>query len=82
MQIQNVTITHRKDNRLLLDHFTLSIQRGDTFAVIGEEGNGKSTLLQCLYDPKRIASYAEVSGHIDRQGNGSAICHRKCRQQT
>ena len=36
MQIQNVTITHRKDNRLLLDHFTLSIQRGDTFAVIGE----------------------------------------------
>lgn len=68
MQIQNVTITHRKDNRLLLDHFTLSIQRGDTFAVIGEEGNGKSTLLQCLYDPKRIASYAEVSGHIDRQG--------------
>ena len=35
---------------------------GDKAVIIGEEGNGKSTLLQWIYDPDLIAGYADASG--------------------
>ena len=50
MQIDNLTIIHQKDCRELLKGLNLTLQPGDKVAVIGEEGNGKSTLLKLLYD--------------------------------
>ena len=48
LQVKNLTITHRKDNRVLLDKFNLVLNDGDKCAIIGEEGNGKSTLLKVI----------------------------------
>ena len=50
LQVKNLTITHRKDNRVLLEKFNLVLNNGDKCAIIGEEGNGKSTLLKLTVD--------------------------------
>lgn len=66
LQIKNLTITHLKDNRVLLDNFSLTINSGDKAAIIGEEGNGKSTLLKLIYDENMVEDYIEYSGEIIR----------------
>ncbi len=71
MQIKNVTITHKKDNRVLLDKFNLVLNNGDKAAIIGEEGNGKSTLLKLIYNEELVEDYVEFSGEIIR--NNSCI---------
>ena len=66
LQVKNLTITHRKDNRVLLDKFNLVLNDGDKCAIIGEEGNGKSTLLKLLVDETLVDNYIEFSGEIIR----------------
>lgn len=64
LQIKDVWITNKQDLRELICGFSMNLNEGDKVALIGEEGNGKSTLLQYIYDKKRIESYAECSGEI------------------
>lgn len=71
IQIKNLTITHKKDNRVLLDNFSLILNDGDKTAIIGEEGNGKSTLLKLIYDEEQVADYVDFHGEIIR--NNSVI---------
>ncbi len=71
LQVKNVTITHRKDNRILLDKFNLVLNDGDKCAIIGEEGNGKSTLLKLIAEEALVEDYVEYSGEIIR--NNSCI---------
>ena len=54
IQVKNLTLTHRKDLRDLAADFSFVINDGDKAAIIGEEGNGKSTLLKWVYDPGLI----------------------------
>lgn len=68
LQIKNLSITNRQDLRELVCDFSLNLNDGDKAALIGEEGNGKSTLLQCIYDEKRIEGYADCRGEIIRNG--------------
>ena len=62
LQVRNLTLTHRKDLRVILEDFELTLNDGDKAVIIGEEGNGKSTLLKWIYDPEGIASYMEAEG--------------------
>lgn len=62
LQIKNLTITHRKDLRVILEDFNLVLNHGDKAVIIGEEGNGKSTLIQWIYNPESVDSYAECEG--------------------
>ena len=62
LQIRNVTIVSRKDDRLLVDDLSFTLHKGERAALIGEEGNGKSTLLKWIYDPTMVEGYAEVRG--------------------
>ena len=62
IQVQNLTITQKKDNRVLIDNFSFVVNDGEKAALIGEEGNGKSTLLKWLFDPALVEPYAEVTG--------------------
>ena len=48
MQIKNLTLTHKKDLRVILENFQLVLNDGDKAVIIGEEGNGKSTLLKWM----------------------------------
>lgn len=64
IQVKNLTITHRKDMRVILENFSMVLNDGDKAALIGEEGNGKSTLLKLLYDERLVEDYAEYSGEI------------------
>lgn len=66
MQVRNLTITHKKDLKVIVDNLTFSLQPGDCAVMIGEEGNGKSTILKWIADPKKIESYAEWSGSITK----------------
>ena len=66
---QNLTITHRSDGRALIRDFTFSPRAGEHLAVIGEEGNGKSTLIRAFHDPALISPYASVSGTITKGGS-------------
>ncbi len=66
MEIKNVTITLNKNGRKLIDGFSFVLGKGDRAAIIGEEGNGKSTLLKALYDADLLQGYASCEGEIIR----------------
>ena len=68
LQIRHLTIRHKKDYRVLLEDFNLCVNPGDKCALIGEEGNGKSTLLKLIYAPDIAEAYAEYEGEIQRSG--------------
>lgn len=67
MQVQNLTITLNKDLRTLVHGLSFTLGKGDKVAVIGEEGDGKSTLLKLIFD-KSLAPYASYTGTILKQG--------------
>ena len=68
LQTRNLNVTMKKDLRDLLRDFTFALNPGDKAAIIGEEGNGKSTLLKLLYDPALVEEYVEYSGAIQKDG--------------
>lgn len=71
LQIEHLTLTHRKDLRTLVEDLSLVLNPGDKAALIGEEGNGKSTVLKWIRDPALIEGYCQWSGTLT--GRGHAI---------
>lgn len=69
LQIRRLSITHNRDLRTIVKDFSMTLQPGDKAAVIGEEGNGKSTLLKLICDESLVAGYAEWTGEIIRGKN-------------
>ncbi|MDE7296944.1 MAG: ATP-binding cassette domain-containing protein [Clostridia bacterium] len=67
LQVKNISLHLKENDRPLLSDFSFFLERGDKAAIIGEEGNGKSTLLRLMYDGN--VPYAEVTGAIVRKGN-------------
>ncbi len=68
LQIKHLTVRHKKDYRILLEDFNLCVNPGDKCALIGEEGNGKSTLLRLICAPDMAEDYVEYEGEISRTG--------------
>lgn len=62
LQIKNLTITHKKDLKVLVEDFNFTLNPGDRAVLIGEEGNGKSTLLKWIYDAETVSGYAQAQG--------------------
>ncbi len=52
--------------RNLVHDLNLIVNPGDKIAIIGEEGNGKSSLLLTLMDSTLVADYLLQSGNIHR----------------
>jgi ABC-type polar amino acid transport system ATPase subunit len=74
MQVAIDKLTKRFGERLILDQISLNVQPGETVALIGPSGGGKSTLLRCInglntFDGGEI----RVGPHVlQPQGNGRA----------
>lgn len=64
LEIKDLSISI--NDRYLVKNLNLVLNSGDKLAIIGEEGNGKSTLLKSILG---ICKYAEVSGNINFRGN-------------
>ena len=64
LEVKNVDIL--VSTRFLVKSLTFSLNKGDKLAIIGEEGNGKSTLLKSLLG---ICEYASVTGIIQFKNN-------------
>ena len=62
IKINQLTITQNKDLRDLISDLNITIQDGEKVAIIGEEGNGKSTLLKTLMG-ERLDDFS-ISGEI------------------
>ena len=69
LQIKHLTLHHRKDLRCLIRDLSFTLREHDRAAIIGEEGNGKSTLLRLIADASLIENYCDYSGEIIRPGN-------------
>ena len=54
------------NDRYLIKGLNLVLDKGDKLAIIGEEGNGKSTLLKVILG---LCDYAIVTGSINTKGN-------------
>lgn len=62
--ISNLTIVLKKDLRTLIKDFSFVLNKRDKVGIIGEEGNGKSSLLKVLYNPEEASKYLEITGNM------------------
>ena len=69
LTINDLDITCRRDLRTVVSRLSLTLGAGERCAVVGEEGNGKSTLLKLLYDPALVEPYAEYTGSFSFGGD-------------
>ena len=55
IHVENVSFNYRNNKRSILRNIDLDVNKGETVALVGESGGGKSSLtrlIQRLYDPK------------------------------
>lgn len=64
LEVKNLTVS-TPNGRDILKDVSFILNDGDKLAVIGEEGNGKSTLLKAIYD-KKLLNFFAVSGEINK----------------
>lgn len=58
IRVENVSFNYRNNKRSILRNIDLEVKKGETVALVGESGGGKSSLtrlIQRLYDPKEGA---------------------------
>lgn len=68
LELKNITINLKNDERCIVDNFSFTLNRGDKAVIIGEEGNGKSTLLKFIYQQNLIEEYCNCSGRVITKG--------------
>lgn len=59
----SLSLTHNLTHQQLVSHLSMSVNQGDKLAIIGEEGNGKSSLLKVLANIK--PDYIDVEGSFN-----------------
>lgn len=63
LEIKNLSI--KMNDRYLVQNLSFTLNKGEKLAIIGEEGNGKSTFLKAILG---ICEYAKIEGTINLNG--------------
>lgn len=66
-------LTKRFENRAVLDELTLSLDRGDRVALIGQNGAGKTTLFRCLLGHYGHQGSISFDGHAGRRREAAQL---------
>ena len=80
IKTDKLTITTLK-GRCLIENFSFVLNDGDKLAVIGEEGNGKSTLLKAIYSRELVENYCKIEGNILNNNERVGYLEQKLNQQ-
>ncbi|MBP0985659.1 MAG: ATP-binding cassette domain-containing protein, partial [Oscillospiraceae bacterium] len=72
LQIKDIELIHSRDLTVMVRDLSCTFNSGDKAVIIGEEGEGKSTLLKYIYDPALVEDYAECSGEVLMTGEKAA----------
>ena len=51
--IEVVNLTKRISNKMVLNHFEMSLNAGETVVLLGPSGSGKTTLLECILENEK-----------------------------
>ena len=78
LELKNVYINLISDSRQIVENFSFALNRGDKAVIIGEEGNGKSTLLKYIYDEKLIGYCNAADSYQKRCAAKTMITPQKC----
>jgi len=68
LELKNLSITLSQNARPLAQNLSFTLNQGDKAVIIGEEGNGKSSLLKLIYAPQMIEGYCRHTGEIIKKG--------------
>ena len=68
LELQNITIHLKKDGRCIAENFSFTLKPNDKAVMIGEEGNGKSTLLKYIVSPALVEPYCSCAGKVIKKG--------------
>ena len=77
LEIKNLSM--KVNNKYMIKDLSFILNKNDKLAVIGEEGNGKSTLLKAILG---IANYAEVEGTINSKKNRLGYLEQSLTEET
>lgn len=69
LELKDICISLTKNGRRLVENFSFTLNKGEKAVIIGEEGNGKSTLLKFIYDENLIGGYCEYGGKVKKKGS-------------
>ena len=61
--VKDLKIIDQK-NRVFVEGLSFNLDKNDKIGIIGEEGNGKSTLLKIFAEVKDVDAFVKVSGQI------------------
>ena len=67
LSIKKLSIYLVNDLRTVIEDFSFSLENGMKVCIIGEEGNGKSSILKAIVDDENLKEYAEISGEINKK---------------
>ena len=68
LELKNINITLESSDRTIIKNLNYVLQSGVKCAIIGEEGDGKSTLLKFINDRNSISGYCTASGQVVKHG--------------
>ena len=67
LEVRKLYIKKYSEDRELISNLSFTLNKGDKFAIIGLEGNGKSTLLKTILGYE--LDFVEVNGSIETKNN-------------
>ena len=73
VSVKNLIVTG-KDGRLLVDHLSLQLKRGETLGLVGESGSGKTLTLKSLIGCPVFAQLIEVVMIRQNVSKKEAVC--------